>query len=389
MILSVYTLLTYLSCLSYNMPRMKKKDFKKPKFSIDRSRRGDLVSQVAAGLRMSRRTGFYQPGEILPPVRDLAEILEIGKSVAEQAIAMIREEGLISPRPAIGSVVCAPDRPLWKGQVLIVVPPSGNIWDNALSAILRDEFTSNGYLAQTVTVPRKPNGKFDFSLLELMLRQQTDLVVQLHDKTEISNWLSRQGTAFIRQTAHKVGRLPRGCAGVIRWSCDSANAAFAEHCREMGVNEVAVMSAWDADSVVKALCAEGIRSNVWSVETPPGASGTVVAQCALEFMNAKLADRSNSSLPKALFFDDDYIASGALTAMLWAGVRIPEDVRVATFATSSCGSGLVSPIPLTRTEVDPIACGRTIAGTVLDYLKTGIFPPDVTIGPAFIKGKTF
>jgi hypothetical protein len=36
-----------------------------------------------------------------------------------------------------------------------------------------------------------------------------------------------------------------------------------------------------------------------------------------------------------------------------------------------------------------MVCGRTIAGTVLDYLKTGIFPADVTIGPTYIKGKTF
>jgi hypothetical protein len=39
--------------------------------------------------------------------------------------------------------------------------------------------------------------------------------------------------------------------------------------------------------------------------------------------------------------------------------------------------------------VDPIACGLAIAGTVLDYLRTGIFSSDVTIGPTFIKGKTF
>ena len=158
---------------------MRKQDFKKPKFSIDRSRRGDLANQIAAGLRTAINTGFYRAGEILPPVRDLAEILEVSKGVAENAVAKLREEGLISPRPAVGSVVCAPDRPLWKGQVLIIVPPAGNIFDNALSSVIRDEFTSNGYLAQTVTVPRSPGGKFDFSLLELMLRQQTDLVVYM------------------------------------------------------------------------------------------------------------------------------------------------------------------------------------------------------------------
>ena len=368
---------------------MRKQDFKKPKFSIDRSRRGDLANQIAAGLRTAINTGFYRAGEILPPVRDLAEILEVSKGVAENAVAKLREEGLISPRPAVGSVVCAPDRPLWKGQVLIIVPPAGNIFDNALSSVIRDEFTSNGYLAQTVTVPRSPGGKFDFSLLELMLRQQTDLVVQLHDKAAIARWLSERGIPFVRQTADKGGRLPQGCVGAVRWSLDSANASFASHCREMGTEKVTVVSAWDSCSVVKELRSEGVHVNVWSVETPPGASGTVVAQRALELMKNRLEDRRSKSFPEVLFFDDDYAASGALTAMLWAGVRIPDDVRVATFATSSCGSGLVFPVPLTRIEVDPIACGQFIAETVLAYLKTGIFPADVTIGPTYIKGKTF
>lgn len=368
---------------------MTKRDFKKPKFYLDRSRRGDLACQVAAGLRTAISTGFYQTGEIIPPVRDLAEILEVSKGIAEQAVAKLREEGLISPRPAVGSVVCAPDRPLWKGQVLIVVPPAGNIFNNSLSAVIRDEFTSNGYLAQTVTVPRGANGKFDFSLLELMLRQQNDLVVQLHDKRAIARWLSDHGVPFVRWTSDAVRRLPHGCKGVVRWSLDSANAAFATHCRELGLKKVTIVAAWDSDSVVKALHEENISTTLWSVATPPGASGTVVAQCALEFMKAKLDELRDEPFPEILFVDDDYIASGALIAMLWAGVRIPEDVRVATFATSSCGSGLVFPMTLTRMEVDPIACGRTIAGTVLTYLRTGRFPSGVTIGPRYIKGETF
>ena len=368
---------------------MKKKDFKKPKFSLDRSRRGDLSCQVAACLRTAISTGFYRAGEILPPVRELAEILEVSKGVAERAVARLREEGLISPRPAVGSVVCAPDRPLWKGQVLIVVPPAGNIFDNALSAVIRDEFTSNGYLAQAVTVPRNAEGRLDFSLLELMLRQQTDLVVQLHDKQEIAQWLSGCGVPFVRLTADDDCRLAQGCAGVIRWNWDSANSAFATRCREIGGGKVTLVSAWNSGSVAKALRSEGVHTNVWPVKTPPGAPGTVVAQCAIEFMKGKLGECRNRPFPEKLFFDDDYLASGALTAMLWAGVRVPGDVKVATLTTCSCGSGLVFPVPLTRMEIDPIACGRTMAGTVLAYLKTGAFPPDATIGPRFVAGETF
>ena len=104
---------------------MQKRNFKRPNFSIDRTRRGDLAKQIAFGLRTAIETGYYRSGEILPPVRDLAEILGVSMGIAVQAVNKTREAGLISPRPAIGSVVCAKDRPLWKGQVLIVSPSGG------------------------------------------------------------------------------------------------------------------------------------------------------------------------------------------------------------------------------------------------------------------------
>ena len=102
---------------------MEKRDFKRPRFTLDRSKRGNLAEQIAVGLRTAIETGYYRPGDILPPVRDLAEILGVSMGIAVQAVNRIREAGLISPRPAVGSVVCAKDRPLWKGQVLIIVPP--------------------------------------------------------------------------------------------------------------------------------------------------------------------------------------------------------------------------------------------------------------------------
>ena len=78
---------------------MKKNAFKKPPFSHDRTRRGDLAKQLAASLRTAIETGYYGAGDILPPVRDLALLLDVSKGIAEQALALIREEGLVSPRP--------------------------------------------------------------------------------------------------------------------------------------------------------------------------------------------------------------------------------------------------------------------------------------------------
>ena len=53
------------------------------------------------------------------------------------------------------------------------------------------------------------------------------------------------------------------------------------------------------------------------------------------------------------------------------------------------GSGLAFPVPLTRMEADTLKYGRAVADAILAYLKTGEFPPDVAIGPSYVKGATF
>ena len=135
-------------------------------FKLERGRRGCLAEQIAALLREAIVTGYYKPGEVLPPIRELAHMLDVGRVNVERAIAKLTDEGLINPRPKIGSVVCGTDTPLWKGQVLIVVPPgSANHYINVIGAALRDALAEAGYLFLMASVPRKTDGSFDFSFL--------------------------------------------------------------------------------------------------------------------------------------------------------------------------------------------------------------------------------
>ena len=369
---------------------MQKREFRKPNFSIDRTRRGDLAKQIAFGLRTAIETGYYRPGDILPPVRDLAEILGVSMGIAVQAVNKIREAGLISPRPAVGSVVCAPDRPLWKGQVLIVSPSGGTQhYINSVCAALCDALVANGYLALTVNVPRTAEGKFDFAMLDLMMRQQVDLVVQLHDKPEIAKWLSSHKVPFARLTADAPKRLPAGCVGVVRRSNEAADVSFAAHCREAGIKNIVVATAWDSCSVMSSLRKAGIGAKRWHFDIPHGTAGSKVSQRAFDVVSERLV-KSKGSRPKLIFFDDDFLASGALAAMLHAGMRIPEDIRFATlFNCSGGGSGIAFAVPVTRMEVDSHADGRVMADAVLSYLKKGVFPAGVTVGPKYVRGETF
>lgn len=367
---------------------MQKREFKKPRFSIDRSQRGNLSRQIADGLRTAIETGYYRPGEILPPVRDLADILGVSMGIAVQAVNRIREEGLISPRPAVGSVVCAPEHPHWKGQVLIVVPPDGgNTADNTMSAVLRNNLISNGYLALTAPVLRGDDGKCDFSLLELMLHQQTDIVVQLHDKPDISNWLSSHNIPFIRCTTD-TGNLPLSCIGEIHFRKDAAISSFVSHCLEKNIDRVTVVSAWKQRATVEALKAAGIGVDDWHIEMPQGVAGAQISKVALDFISERVPEIRERRI-RNMFFTDDYLTSGALVALLGAGIRIPDELNIVTLANKTNGSGLTFNVPFTRLEADPIDWGRIVSESVLGYLKDGAFASDVTIGPKYVRGKTF
>ena len=367
---------------------MQKRDFKKPRFSIDRSQRGNLARQIADGLRTAIETGYYRSGDILPPVRDLAEIFGVSMGIAVKAVNQVREEGLVSPRPAVGSVVCAPEHPHWKGQVLIVVPPDGgNTADNAIAAVLRNNLISNGYLALTAPVLRGSDGKFDFSLLDIMLHQQTDLVVQLHDKPDISNWLSERNIAFVRCTA-EADCLPQSCIGEIRFRKDAAISSFVSHCLEKNIDRVTVVGAWKQKATAEALKAAGIEVDDWRVDVPRGAAGAQISKAALDFISERTPEIRDRNI-RSMFFTDDYLASGALVALLGAGIRIPEDLNVVTLVNKTNGSGLAFNVPFTRLEADPMDWGRIVSDAVIGYLRDGVFPPDAAIGPKYVRGATF
>ena len=75
-----------------------------------------------------------------------------------------------------------------------------------------------------------------------------------------------------------------------------------------------------------------------------------------------------------------------MQALGFAGLRIPEDVRVVSWANRRYGPFFFKPV--TRMELDNAAIGATLADGVLECLKGGTFPADIVVGPEYIKGKT-
>jgi GntR family transcriptional regulator len=71
----------------------------------------DLYEQVAAEIRRAIADGEAQPGERLPPAKDLAAILGVNTNTVLRSLRMLRDEGLLEFRRGRGiSVAGTPER---------------------------------------------------------------------------------------------------------------------------------------------------------------------------------------------------------------------------------------------------------------------------------------
>jgi GntR family transcriptional regulator len=65
-----------------------------------------LHEQVAAAIRRAIADGEAEPGDRLPPARDLAAVLGVNANTVLRALRTLREEGLLEFRRGRGVTVC-------------------------------------------------------------------------------------------------------------------------------------------------------------------------------------------------------------------------------------------------------------------------------------------
>jgi DNA-binding GntR family transcriptional regulator len=78
---------------------------------VNKSGTTNLHEQVAAEIRRAIAEGEAQPGERLPPAKDLAAVIGVNTNTALRALRTLRDEGLLEFRRGRGITVAAtPDR---------------------------------------------------------------------------------------------------------------------------------------------------------------------------------------------------------------------------------------------------------------------------------------
>ena len=358
-------------------------------FEVNHALWGKIETQVTDGLRMAILSGFYKPGDILPSQIELARALGVSTRAPQTALRVLAEEGLVSPRTKRGTLVLGPRTGTFRGRVVIVQRDNHPVYYNTfLEAGLCNRLTEAGYLVARVaaTVDKRfediENERTDVRQLVAALRQSTLIAILISSAPDVERTLADLGTPDI--TIGQTQPAAPGCAGFAKLSFDIALPGLLARLRERKVRHLVQVALRPSQYVDAALLGQ-VCESIEGITLWPGnelARQDRLVRFAFDTFAARY--RTKADLPDAFLFTDDYLARGALTALLAAGIHTGRDVLFATLA--NMGIAPVHPDPIDLLARDPERDASVVADAVLSYLGTGTFPSDLTLGTEFVAG---
>ena len=362
-------------------------------FSINPDLRACLTDQLTDGIRSAIRTGRYRPGCRLPGTRALAKALGISVRAPTEAFRRLADEGLLEVRTKSGAVVRERGAKAWKGHVLIVLPDGEfNYFQNVFAGRFANRLAKGGYLTSLVTTPRGQGGRHDISTLEVALSGAVDFAVCVRRERAVVAAISSKGVPFAVVSDESIRRLPRNCVAVVPHDMSKAVAELVAHCRRTRVRSVLVVcKSIEDDRFSGGFAGSGIRAERMVV--PPKTSGgrefriANIQRAVVERLERLFAKHGKKWLPDLIFFSDDHAATSAIITMLSHGVRIPQDVKVASVTNKGLGPAM--PVALTAIELSAVAAAHDMAEATLEYLSCGKFPSGLRIERQYKAGGTF
>ena len=352
-------------------------------FRVDRNLGIDLVEQIVGGVSLAVGSGALAHGDSLPGIRRLAKELSVSEIVVRRAVKELCRRGVLQARTRVGLTVCGGSKRSWRGVVAGIRPAhdSGMYYANVLEGTIASVLMQNGWLFARMEWPE--SGDTGTDVAGILKCLSPALVVALFPSPAMLNAFDRSGLPFVqvwtKAKSRKARMYVRPCADE---ALSKLAATFAAH----GVRKV--LSVYSNVSGID--CTTELKKSGFSVRKMHVASlddymqPECVQRAALEAFDSLLSKGPIAA--DAVVFNDDYLTAGALTAFDRHGVRVPEDIRLAT--TSNRGLGPVYFRKLTRIEVDPIRHGQEIADSLLKMLDGKECAREMSIAATFEEGET-
>lgn len=353
-------------------------------FGIDRTLGTELVDQIVGGVSLAIGNGSLANGTQLPGIRQLAKVLDVSEITVRRAVRELCRKGLLQARSRVGLIVCGGSRRSWRGVVAGIRPAhdAGMYYANVLESTIASVLMQNGWLFARMEWPEPSDGA-GTDVTGLLKCLSPALVVALFPSPAMLNALDRSGLPFVQVWTKAKSRKARMA---IRPCADAALSKLAATFKAHGVRKVlSVCQQASGIDCTTALKSAGFSARKMQVCPLDGyVQPESVQRAALEAFDNILSKGPLAA--DAVVFNDDYLTAGALTAFERHGVRVPEDIRLAT--TSNRGLGPVYFRKLTRIEVDPLRHGQEIAESLLKMLDGKECAREMSITATFEEGET-
>lgn len=353
-------------------------------FGVDLRSKTCLVEQLVDSIRQAVRSGALARNEVLPTFTEIAEKLGTSIRIPRDAVRRLCAEGVLASRRGLGTRVIGMPRDVSRGRLLLVHPNFfGAYYLGAFISEIEERLVQSGYSVVQMACARKPDGSYDFrSLRDLLMRERFDLAFAVAYDSDMPKPLAEFSLPYVVCSTRPVKY--EGAVANIRYSHMDAVPDFVAHCVEKGVRNVLQMR-YRNDMIDVGLY---LRDRDVTVETISfDAEYGMFEAAQRKAMELFMRRLERKARPELVFFSDDYIAMGGLIALAHHGLRIPQDIKVVSFANT--GFGPVAPVSLTRLAMDPHRDGKNIAGALVSYLRTGRFDSDIAIRPDYIRGGSF
>ena len=359
----------------------------KTTFELDRKSGVPLSDQLVSRLKTAIVRGVYKPGGTLPGIIELADAADVSEKVSRMALRRLSDEGWISTRRHVGSVVLARTGNVVRWRVLFFSHnPYFCFHTDRLVSEMRTRLMREKGGVSTIAISRC-RGANSYLQLEELLKERWDLIIENDMDATSRKMIEDSGWPFVVVGGASLTAPSRAanCVGFVKFSSGLAATDFVLACARRNVRSVVQfqcnLAAFD---VAERLRIMGVATK--TIRTSDGLDPEGVAREAYAIIDGWFRNGS-PRLPDVILFTDDYIAQGGLLALRSHGVRMPEDVSVVSFANK--GHLPIWDQPLTRLEVDPIAHGAALAKAVRTYLHGKPFPDGIVLGSVWKQGETF
>lgn len=347
-----------------------------------------LTAQLADALRRQIADGTLARGAKLPAMSALAATCGVSLNVVRRALALLTAEGLVSPRRNAGTTVVGRVPRPRVSRILFIVPDGNwSFYMTTLFSVSQATLAQAGCEPATLALPFGKSGHIDFSPLKRIPRGRYDLALAFAEASAVADLLQKIRLPFV--TFGGLSSTGVGNRGAIQFLPKAGTEDFIADCRRKrpkSVLQLVKENSRTEPDAIRLLHKFGIKAT--TLLAPRIVDSHVPSDAeysALVALKAYL-DRGKS-LPELLFLTDDYMAAGAITALLLAGKRIPQDVKVVTFSVK--GNGPVLDLPLTRIEMDPFEDAKKLARCLLDLAAGRHLPKDCVLRSSYIPGQTF